>query len=223
MADPATKAAQATDPRRAGDDTAGTRAAAGRPPGLRERKRLAGMRHAQQVALDLYDARGYDAVTVEDIAAAADVSPSSVYRWFGGKEQILLWDDYDPDLMRRLTRNLEQSPPVEALRQAVTDAMAAVFDRDEHLVRRRLDRILAEPALQAASAEQMRGMAAWAAGILAERTGRRPDDLEAAVAGEALVAALVAALRHWHAGGYAEPLADTIDRALAVLDRGLRL
>lgn len=53
--------------------------------------------------------------------------------------------------------------------------------------------------------------------------GRPADDLETAVAAEAMVAALVTALLHWHAGGYAEPLSATIDRALGVLDRGLRI
>ena len=64
--------------------------------GLRERKRYAAMRLVQEVALDLFDAHGYADVTVERIAAASDVSPSSVYRYFGTKEQIVLWDENDP-------------------------------------------------------------------------------------------------------------------------------
>ncbi|HEY7594201.1 MAG TPA: helix-turn-helix domain-containing protein, partial [Actinophytocola sp.] len=40
------------------------------------------MRTIQEQALDLFDARGFDAVTIEEIAAAAEVSPSSVYRYF---------------------------------------------------------------------------------------------------------------------------------------------
>ena len=64
--------------------------------GLRERKRYAAMRLVQEVALDLFDAHGYVDVTVERIAAASDISPSSVYRYFGTKEHIVLWDENDP-------------------------------------------------------------------------------------------------------------------------------
>lgn len=191
--------------------------------GLRERKKVAAMRHVQDVALNLYDMHGYDAVTVEQVAAAADVSPSSVYRWFGTKEQILLWDEYDPGLMQRFTEQLGEHDPVEALQRAIAGAMAEVFDRDERRVRRRLAYVVTEPPLRAANAEQMTGMAQWSAGILAAQVGREPDDLEVVIVADALVAALVAALRHWHATGYAEPLTEVFDRALAVLDRGCRL
>jgi len=60
--------------------------------GLRERKRLAAMRRVQEVALDLFDARGFESVSIEEIARAAEVSPSSIYRYFGTKEQIVLYD-----------------------------------------------------------------------------------------------------------------------------------
>ena len=197
--------------------------------GLRERKRLRAMQHIQQTALDLYDAHGYDAVTVEQIASESQVSPSSVYRYFGTKEQILLWDDYDPQLMRLLASELAEHQPVDALRRAISTALTSVFGGagqvggDEQQVRRRLDYILTEPALRSASTEQMEGMSAWAGAVLAEQTGREPADLEVMVVAQALVWSLVAALRHWHATGYAAPLQREFDRAFAVLEQGLQL
>ena len=53
------------------------------------------MRAIQERALDLFDANGFGAVTIEEIAAAAEVSPSSVYRYFGTKEGILVADEFD--------------------------------------------------------------------------------------------------------------------------------
>lgn len=191
--------------------------------GLRERKKTAAMQAVQDAALDLSDRHGYDNVTIEEIAAVAAVSPSSVYRYFGTKEQILLWDPYDPDLVRRFTLELREHPPARALQRAVAGAMADVFDRDEERVRRRLHYILTEPALAAAGAGQVADTGRWAAAVLARHAGRSPDDLEVAVVADALVAALAAALRHWHAGAYTTPLADEFARALAVLERGLRL
>ncbi|MDN6487490.1 MAG: TetR/AcrR family transcriptional regulator, partial [Ancrocorticia sp.] len=64
-------------------------------PGLRERKRRATIQSIQETALDLFDERGFGQVSVEEIAAAADVSPSSVYRYFGTKEGIILADQFD--------------------------------------------------------------------------------------------------------------------------------
>src|SRR5664279_5481895 len=63
--------------------------------GLRARWRINAMRTIQESALDLFDARGFDAVTIEEIAAAAEVSPSSVYRYFGTKEGLLVADEFD--------------------------------------------------------------------------------------------------------------------------------
>jgi AcrR family transcriptional regulator len=191
--------------------------------GLRERKKHAAMRRIQDCALALFDDAGYDAVTIEQVAEAAEVSPSSVYRYFGTKEQILLWDDYDPELMTSMACHLRDHPPVEALRRAIAEEMTRVFDRDEERVRRRLDYVLGEPALRAASTEQNDAMTAWAAVLLADSAGRHRDDLEVQVVANALVASLVAALRHWHASGYARPLQETFDLTFAVLDRGLRV
>jgi hypothetical protein len=39
---------------------------------------------------------GFDAVTVEHVADVAEVSPSSISRWFGTKESIVIWDEFDP-------------------------------------------------------------------------------------------------------------------------------
>ena len=63
--------------------------------GLRERKRRTAMDHIQRIDLDLFDAEGYEAVTIEQIAEASEVSPSSVYRYFGTKEGLVISDSDD--------------------------------------------------------------------------------------------------------------------------------
>src|ERR687892_608553 len=54
---------------------------------LRDRKRLAAMKRVQQIAVARFLADGFDQVTVEEIAAAAEVSAMSVYRWFGARRR----------------------------------------------------------------------------------------------------------------------------------------
>jgi AcrR family transcriptional regulator len=193
------------------------------PTGLRERKRIAAMRRIQEVALDLFDERGFDAVTIEEIAEAAEVSPSSVYRWFGTKEQLVLHDEFDLQLLEVVQAELASHPPVEAVRRAIATLMSQFFGREEALARRKVRYWAEEPAIQAAAARQSDQFVQLLAGILAEAAGRPADDLDVQVIAATLVWGTVAATRHWHASGYAEPLEHELQRALALLENGLRL
>ncbi len=123
--------------------------------GLRERKRMQAMRRIQEAAVDLFDERGFENVTIEQIAEAAEVSPSSVYRYFGTKEQVVLRDEYEPQFFEAVEAELVSHPPVEALRRALSQIMTDYFSRDEELARRRTRYFLEEPSLRAAWTEQV--------------------------------------------------------------------
>jgi AcrR family transcriptional regulator len=164
--------------------------------GLRERKKLAAMRRVQDVALDLTDEHGYEALTIERMAEVAEVSPSSVYRYFGTKEQVFLWDEYDPQLMAVFSEQLQRHGPVAAMRIALAHALEEFFDRDEERVRRRVRYLFEVPDLWSAGLASISEMVGLAAGVLAQATGREPTDLDVMVVAETLVAALVAALKH---------------------------
>jgi AcrR family transcriptional regulator len=190
---------------------------------LRDRKRLAAMRRAQEVALDLFDQHGYDGVTVEQIAAAADLSPSSIYRHFGTKEQLILWDDYDPQILERMTEKLATHPPVEAMYLAIRDVYRQIFDRDERLIRLRTRYSIEEPSVQASVALQTDQLAQFVASLLAAHTGRPDDDLEVRVIGGALIGALSASIRQWYLTDYERPFDEVMDHTFEVLRRGLTL
>ena len=66
------------------------------PLGLRERKKIKTRQAIRREAFRLFDANGYAATTVEQIADAAEVSPSTFFRYFPSKESLLLADDLDP-------------------------------------------------------------------------------------------------------------------------------
>ena len=191
--------------------------------GLRERKRMQAMRRIQEAAVDLFDERGFENVTIEQIAEAAEVSPSSVYRYFGTKEQVVLRDEYEPQFFEAVEAELVSHPPVEALRRALSQIMTDYFSRDEELARRRTRYFLEEPSLRAAWTEQVDQFVRAVADALARVAGRRSDELEVQVIASVLVWSLAAAVRHWHAGSYATPLEEEIERALAVVESGLQL
>lgn len=122
---------------------------------LRKRNQIRLRRRVQAHALDLMEDRGFDGVSVEDVAAAADISPSTVYRHFGTKQRLVLWDESDARIEAQLTELLGTLPPFDALREAFVVAYTEV-ERDElELHRRRGELVNAEPALRAALAGEL--------------------------------------------------------------------
>jgi AcrR family transcriptional regulator len=180
------------------------------------------MRRIQEVAVDLFDERGFDDVTIEQIAEAAEVSPSSVYRYFGTKEQLVLWDEADVRLFDAIEAELASRPPVEAMRHAVSGVMTHLFDHgNDDLAKRKTRYALEEPALRAALLEQTDELTQRVATALARAAGQPADDLEPQVIAATLIAAMLAAARHWKAHDYSTPIADELERALAIVERGL--
>ncbi|QYN35070.1 TetR family transcriptional regulator [Pseudonocardia sp. DSM 110487] len=78
--------------------------------GLRARKKARTRTAIQREALRLFSERGYAATTVEQIADAADVWPSTFFRYFPGKEDRLLLDDHH-SLADAVTRAFAAQPP----------------------------------------------------------------------------------------------------------------
>ncbi|PZF86498.1 TetR/AcrR family transcriptional regulator [Jiangella anatolica] len=195
-----------------------------RPPGLRERKKLKAMRHIQQVALDLFDRDGYAHVTIERMAAEAEVSPSSIYRYFGTKEMVVLWDEYDPIMLQAFDDRLRAKDPISALRDVLTEVVTtAMFEQDEEFLRRRMSYAMEEPSIRAAMSRQADETAVDLRRTIAKHTGRDPDGLELRVVTVALIAAFMEAIAYWHETGFRDPLQDIVAGALDVIERGLRV
>lgn len=191
--------------------------------GLRERKRYAAMRLVQEVGLDLFDAHGYANVTVERIAAASDVSPSSVYRYFGTKEHIVLWDENDPIWSAQIPQGLRDHPPLESLRFMVDALISGVLTSDEARLRRRISLVMREPSIEAASALQAYRAAEAFGTAVSEALGREHGDLEVQLFSHAVVGAVVGGLHHWHESSFGTPLETIMGRVAASFERGFGL
>lgn len=189
--------------------------------GLRERKRLASMRRIQEVALDLFDADSYAAVTVEQIAEASEVSPSSVYRYFGTKENILLWDEFDSIQLELLDGAFADAVPLDGARRALEEVVARLAPEDEEQFKRRVRLIMGNPVLEQASVGTTYVLAEAIGEALARRLGRPAFDLEVQVFAHAFVGGMLGMVHHWHGSGFAEPLADVLARTFTVFEEGL--
>jgi AcrR family transcriptional regulator len=178
------------------------------------------MRRIQEVALDLFDGHGYDQVTIEQIAEGAMVSPSSVYRYFGTKEQVVLYDDFDLELADVVEAELADHPPLEAVRRAFVLLLSQYYDRAEAFAIRKVRYAYSEPSLRAARLEGTDAMARDLAAVLQRATDA--DELESQVQAAAMVWSLNAATERWHAEGSSVPLREVLTAAFAILERGLR-
>ena len=117
--------------------------------GLRERKKVDTRRTIARAALLLAAEHGPDAVTVEAIAAAADVSPRTVFNYFTSKEQAIV--GFDPHRASELGQAVLDRPadraPLLALRDAFLDIATGVPELAE-MARRRAELVREHPQLQ---------------------------------------------------------------------------
>jgi AcrR family transcriptional regulator len=189
-------------------------------PGLRERKKQKTRWAIQEHALRLFAQRGYDATTVEQIAAAAEVSPSTFFRYFKTKEDVVLQDEYDPILIALVEQQPASMPPTEALRRALRTAFGAMepVEKDKILARMRLQ--MSVPALRARTYEQITANMQMIAETMAARVGRPADDLAVRVFAGACLGVLLAALFAWAESPDAD-LGDIVDQALAQIQSGV--
>ena len=103
----------------------GTMAGPHGPSGLRERKKARTRVALQEHALRLFAERGYEATTIEQIAEAAEVSPTTVYRYFPTKPDLVIYDNLDDRMIEAFRAQPATMSPLEALRAALRAGFGA--------------------------------------------------------------------------------------------------
>jgi AcrR family transcriptional regulator len=162
----------------------------------RTRRRFAAMRAVQEAALDLFEARGFSAVTIEEIAEAAGVGPATVYRNFGTKERIVLWDEYDPQLFAQLATRLPAAAPAHAVLDSLIAALEPIYAADRKRILRRSRLAMATPELRAAMAADMQTLRRALAVAFVDHDAAHAG-LEAEVLAAAIAGTLEAAIEAW--------------------------
>jgi AcrR family transcriptional regulator len=181
--------------------------------GLRERKKLKTRESIQREAMRLFRKNGYDKTTIEQIAAAVEISPSTFFNYFPSKEDVVLYDAYDPVVASLLIAR----PPDERLSvsvRAVLLSMAAVFEQDRDIILARSKLVIEEPALRALLWEQLEKARDLICGVIAQRYGRDPDDLDVRIVVMALLAGVMEATREWARLDGRVPMSEFLNRAV---------
>src|SRR5918997_1620198 len=125
--------------------------------GLRERKKARTRAEIQRQALRLFRERGYEATTVARIAEAAEVSESTFFRYFPTKEDVVLWDEFDPLIFEAFKAQPAEADPIRALRDAIRAVLARTSPTEREQLRERVELLLSVPPLRAALGSLAKG------------------------------------------------------------------
>lgn len=184
---------------------------------LRERKKVRTRGAIQHQALRLFREQGYEATTVSQIAAAAEVSESTFFRYFGTKEAVVLEDDFDEELIELLRAQPPELNPIEAMRRAVQTAFADITPTEMADAQQRAELIFTVPQLRAAIAGEIVEAMDKVAGLLGERMGRPAEDVPVRTLAGAIVGALMAVTMSSKAGIVTDYV-ERMDAALGHLE-----
>lgn len=186
--------------------------------GLRERRRTSTRREIVEAALDLFEKNGFDETTVDDVAAAADVSPRTVFRHFATKEDLVFFGQSAEN--ERLAALLAEAPkggdPVDALVAVTRTLLLSPGGTAEQLVRGRrlVERV---PSLRAFKGALMREIEDLIAAALAPPRAARSERMRVRLLAAVHVAALDVVMSSWmDAGAKGTPTAEleTVEQLL---------
>jgi AcrR family transcriptional regulator len=205
--------------------------------GLRERKKAQTRQLIADTAWRLFADRGFERVTVAEVAREAEVAVATVFNYFPTKEDLFFFrlEAFEADLVEAVAGRAPGEPALAAFRRRLLGAgglLAQVEAGDDQALERlrTMNRVIAaSPALQAREQQAFARTAAALADRLAADTGAAPGDLDAQVAANALVGvqrALVGYTRRRvladeRPAGLAADVRSSAERAFALLERGL--
>ncbi len=191
--------------------------------GLWSRSRQAAIAEVIAVAMELFLDKGFEATTFDDIAAAAGISRRSLFRYFGTKEDIVLFHLVDDG--PRARDALAARPDGEPVWTALL-AVLKLIENDPGADRERLLKIsemmYGTPSLRARSLEKH---LKWQEALLPEvkrRLGPAAGDLQAAAVIAGAIACLDAAGEAWTSAKGAVPLADLLTEAFDAMREAAR-
>jgi AcrR family transcriptional regulator len=201
------------------------------PMGLRERKKQQTRQAIHDAAMRLFAERGFEATTIAEIAAAADISPRTFFAYFPSKEEVV-FAKFEPafeDFDRTMTERAPGTTALEALRTWIGRA-AKEYTGDTDAARLEARLRHESPAVAACDLQHMRQFEERFAAAVGEDLGEPADALRPRLVAAAAVAALQASSHHADAILESDPeaaeamMADPaplIDDALRFLEAGL--
>jgi AcrR family transcriptional regulator len=187
--------------------------------GLRDKKKLATKDALQRCALELFAERGFAAVSVDEIAQAADVSRSTFFRYFGSKEAVLFqeFDEAGDVFLKALRARPATETHWEAFQEAMiqTSVDRSTDERRDHNLA--IDHLLrSDPALSGRRLAEQERWVEILSNSFAQRTGRNEPDFEDRLAATTCMAVSDRIGDEWRRSDSAD-VAETLRKAFAIL------
>jgi AcrR family transcriptional regulator len=149
--------------------------------GLRERKKQRTRQAITEAALRLFNERGFEQVTVAEVARAADVSEGTVFNYFPTKEDLFYaqMEEFEATLVEAVRDRAAGESAAAAFERALLERSGVLASRERaELITKVTRAIDASPSLQAREREVVERMTRSLAVLLADETGARPTDAE---------------------------------------------
>jgi AcrR family transcriptional regulator len=162
--------------------------------GLRERKKLKTRAAIRREAMRLFTEKGFQATTVDEIAAAVEIAPSTFFVYFPRKEDVVLQDDLDPAILQAFNSQPPGLAPITALHNALLSAVRELPSDEAAWQRQRMELITNDSTLRAAMVTDLVGMLDEVAALMAERAHRSPGDFKVRTLAGAVLGVFVAAI-----------------------------
>jgi AcrR family transcriptional regulator len=185
-------------------------------PGLRERKRQQTRERLTRVAMALFLERGFEATTLDDIAAAADISRRSFFHYFASKEDVVFaWQE---ESTAALIAAVATRPASESMLTAAENAIAAMarqLEPGEAIAMARLKR--ENPALQARDQVKYEKLERALAEALGKRAGHKTEKLQARLVAMITIGAMRIGAEFWADDGGCEKPEALVKRTFAAI------
>ena len=190
--------------------------------GLRERKKARTRAEIQGHALRLFHEQGYEATTVQQIIEEAEVSESTFFRYFPTKADVVLFDGMDALIVEAFGEQPHDLGEIHALRVALRTVFERLSTREASEQQKRMELIFSVRELRVSLLDQFVSAMELLGKVLAERTGRRQDDMALRTLAGAVIGVAMAAMFALSDDPTAD-VAQLLDEAMAHLETGLRL
>jgi TetR/AcrR family transcriptional regulator, regulator of mycofactocin system len=190
----------------------------------RDRRRTKLAAQIERTALSLFVKRGITAVTVDEIADAADISRRTFFRYFASKEDLLLGDRqrYDDSLARAVAKEQPSQSAVRMLRDILVE-MSHEVEAEADTARLRLELFRKYPEEMSGAFEQQRAWNSTFTAMVAQRMGLdHSRDMRPALIVGVMMSAGNVALHNWFVKGAEQPLHEVVEAALDQTIAGLR-
>ncbi len=190
--------------------------------GLRERKKAQTRDSLVECALDLFERQGYDTTTIEDIAAAANVSPRTFFRYFDSKLDLVRAPKSDhPGLAALVAARPSDEGAVAAIHAVLRTMLLETLVGDPVAIR--LIRVmLTTPSLRAAALDHFHEHTGELAAVCAARMGAEPGALGPQVVAAAVGTTMWTVVDRWVSeGADGERIVPMVDEAFGLLTAGL--